>query len=1030
MHHLLTRQLSRFLGVADPAQGARVLADLRQLAARPDVAPETAAALAGLEGLLAAVDEAYQHQDRTLALQTSSLERNARELEEANARLSQDLAVRRGAVESLREIANRMLAQAGLPAISPQDDSLEAITLLLDDLVLERESTRAQLDGALRALEQQQAAVDRHAIVSIADVTGRITYVNDKFVQISGYSRDELLEQNHRILNSGHHPPEFFDDLWRTIAAGQVWSGDICNRSKSGHNYWVNATIVPFVDAQGRPYQYVAIRTDITARIEAEEKLDAQLHFTRQLIESIPVPLYFKDTEGFYLGFNKAFEDFFCLRREEWLGRHVRDLLPPDIAAFHATRDEELIQHLERQSYELEVVTLRGERRVAFYSKAPLTRPDGTASGLIGTILDISDRKRWEQEILRAKEAAEAANQTKSDFLANMSHEIRTPMNGILGMTELALDTALDEEQREYLQAVKRSADALLVVINDILDFSKIEAGKLDVESVPFDLEPVIGDALRGVALRAEQKGIELLADIDADVPGRLLGDPGRLRQILLNLLSNAVKFTARGEVAVGVHLERQDADGLLLHFTVRDSGIGIAPEKCQIIFEPFSQEDASTTRNYGGTGLGLTICSRLAALMGGYIWVESTVGKGSTFQFTVRLQPLSPQSEPPLPLAGRRAVVALRHPEQAATLCRQLAALGMAACPIENAAALATTDAADLYAIDVDLPLPAGTTWEAVLDATGVMPAQVLLLTRISAPTGGGLRDWGVRWAIPKPALPGELRHALAQWCGQPGEKGVAGRPLRVLLAEDHPVNQRLMSSVLARLGHQVVVAEDGEAAVEKARDETVDLILMDMQMPRLDGLTATARIRAEARRAGRRRVPVYALSAAVEDVDRGAGEAAGLDGYLGKPLAQEALRSVLESAAVALGPARKTSGGTPVAQEAQDAKEDYARLLAQADPDIVGIIGQVFIETAPRDARALAEAHAAQDWEALARVAHTIKGSIANFAAENLVHQAGALEAAAHSGQVEPAAVETLAAEYQRFCDALASYLARTEA
>ena len=1038
-HRLLSRQLKRFLGIDSPEQLAAIQEELLKVAARPDVEAGSAVALAGLSSLFEAVEQAYEQSDRDLALRTRSLEISSAELTAANARLAQDLAARQETIDSLREIANHMLRQTGLPAISALDGSLEALTQLLSDLVMEREANQKQLRDALSSLEQQKSALDQHAIVSITDVDGTILYANDRFVEISGYSRAEMLGQNHRILNSGRHPRKFFTELWKTISSGRVWRGDICNRAKDGSRYWVTATIVPFLDGTGRPYQYVAIRNDITSRIAVEEKLDAQLHFTQELVENIPVPIYFKDTEGRYLGFNKAFEEFFGLERSEWIGRHVYDLLPPELAEFHASRDLELMRTRQHQSYETEVVTRQGTKRHAFYSKAPLTNPDGSSRGMVGTIIDISERKRWESEILQAKEAAEAANRIKSDFLANMSHEIRTPMNGIIGMTELTLDTELDAEQREYLEAVKRSADSLLTVINDILDFSKIEAGKLDVESIPFDLDPVVADALRTVALRAEQKGLELLVDVAPDVPARLLGDPGRLRQILLNLLSNAVKFTERGEVVLTVTTECREGDAVRLHFAVRDSGVGIAAEKCQLIFEPFAQEDSSTTRNYGGTGLGLTICSRLVELMGGRIWVESQVGNGSTFRFTVQARCLPGTLETPDLPDGLRALVAVHHPDQARILQGHLARWGAESLWAGSDAdllRLATRGEGggggvlpfDLCVLDVDLPLALGQPLAATLTAAGVAPEAVILLSRPSAPSGGELREWGAPLALARPATAGELGRALVRWIGgeESGTRPV--RALHVLVAEDHPVNQRLITNLLERLGHRVTLAENGEEAVNKtlaawAADEAPDLVLMDVQMPCLGGLEATARIRAAEAEAGRGRVPVYALSAAAEDIDREAGNAAGLDGYLGKPLTRDDLLAVLAG----IAGEEVGRGGIPI----QGARpENYARLLGQMDADILSIIGDVFLDQAPRDTAALKAALAASDWKTLFRVAHTIKGSVSNFGNGAVVRQAAALEEEAAAGAADPARVRALVAELERFCAALKEFLAVSSA
>jgi PAS domain S-box-containing protein len=346
--------------------------------------------------------------------------------------------------------------------------------------------------------------------------------------------------------------------MWQTIASGEVWHGEICNLKKDGSLYWVAATIVPLLDGGGLPTEYIAIRTDITARKDAETRLAEQLHFSKQLMDAIPLPIYYKGTDGRYLGCNHAFAELLGITDiNAWLGTSVLQLpIDKDIAELHYRKDQELFAQAGTQSYEVPKIRI-GDRELSLrYHKASLTRADGSISGLIGAMIDLTDRYRWEEGLIVARDAAEAANRAKSDFLANMSHEIRTPMNGIIGMTDLALDTALDDEQREYLQIVKSSSEALLTVINDILDFSKIEAGKLAIEAVAFDLQRTIEETLKTLALRAHEKGLELVCDIGAGLPPRAVGDPGRLRQIVLNLVGNAVKFTEAGEIVVRIAVD------------------------------------------------------------------------------------------------------------------------------------------------------------------------------------------------------------------------------------------------------------------------------------------------------------------------------------------------------------------------------------------------------------------------------------------------------------------------------------------
>ena len=1005
MHRLLLRQLKGSLGVAGEAELQPLCDKLLHLAAREDIAPDVAVALAGLPAFLRRVGEAYAQAERDQALRTRSLELSSEDLNRAYARQEQELVAREQSIASLRETANRLLGQMGLPALSPEDASLESLSQLMDTLVRERESSRIRLHQAHSSLEQQKFALDQHAIVSVTDVEGFIIEANDRFCEISGYSREELVGRNHRVVKSGIHPPAFYQEMWDTIVHGRVWQGEVCNRSKDGRLYWVSATVVPFFDDLGVPYQYIAIRTDITARKLAEARLDEQLHFSRQVLDTLPVPLYFKDTQGRYQGFNKAFADFFGIEPSLWIGRHVRDLLPPQLAEQHVARDEEVFARGGRQSYEIELITPAGARYDTLYNKAALTRPDGSVRGLVGTIMDISERKRWEAEILRAKEAAENANRAKSDFLANMSHEIRTPMNGVIGMTELALDTDLTEEQRDYLEAVQMSANALLSIIDDILDFSKIEAGRLDVEQIPFDLEKVCADALRTVAVRADQKGLELLARRGPGVPRRLLGDPGRLRQILLNLLGNAIKFTERGEIEVAVELAEPGAAGQVLHFCVSDTGIGIAPEKQEHIFEAFAQEDSSTTRRFGGTGLGLTICSRLCELMGGRIWVDSVPGQGSAFHFTLQLPTDGAAApEPERRLSGKPALLlVVANARQRCRLQGLLASWGAtvvaAASGAEGLALLEQGQWDGVVADSRPADGDAGDLLEHLARSPGRVPLLMLLSPSRMRQEIARCKALGVGNYLGKPALADELWRSL-QALLEPAVAGVpatvaeaAGTPpagLEVLLAEDHPVNQQLMRNMLERMGHRVTLARHGGEAVAAAARRRFDLVLMDMQMPEMGGEQATRLIRADEQARGLAPLRIYALSAAARREDRQRGLAAGMDGYLLKPLQQKDLQEVLAGLA---RPGQEEGGF------------DYGRMLEGADRDVLQIIGDVFPGLARLEMAAMEEALAAADWERLGRVAHSLRGAAANFGPSPLVQQAAEVERLAPHQAVQPA-------------------------
>ena len=994
-HRLLSRQLRRALGVGDDVALAEVVSELSRLGDASALSPDAQRFLQGIPDFLGQVSDAYRQSERDLELAKRSLEMSSGELTQANAKLRSDAETQARILASLRETTNRLLAP-----LNRRIDEAEGFAVLTDHL----NGLIVDLLRARQELETRQFALDQHAIVSMTDLAGNIVYANDRFCEISGYTREELLGKNHRIVNSGYHPKEVFRDMWDTIASGKVWHGEVCNRSRNGSTYWVAATVVPLLE-DGLPVQYISIRTDITGQKELENRIEREQRFLQSVMDTLGEGVYTLDVNENCSYMNREAQAMLGWKQEEVLGRNLHDLvhfqtldhqpISRDNCPTHRCIQDGRVYRSEDDAFTRKDGSVFPISVIA----APLLE-GGRVVGSVAAFQDITARKLSEAEMRRARDEAEAASRAKGEFLATMSHEIRTPMNGIIGMTELALDTELSEPQREYLDLVKSSADSLLTIINDVLDFSKIEAGHLELEHVPFRLRDLIGSALRPLSMRAYTKGLEISYEVAGEVPETVVGDPGRLRQILVNLVGNSIKFSPKGEIAVRVSGTTGTPGATLLEFSVSDTGIGIPAEKQAHIFEAFAQADNSTTRRYGGTGLGLTICHRLVTAMGGQIGVESEVGKGSRFHFTARFDLAAnqgPRSPDAVDLTGVSVLIMDDHETNLRLLFQLLSKWGMTVSAVTTGSEAldAIASAAEMNApfrialLDVMMP-----------DMDGFEVAEKIGNelrqhdTAIAILTSGGFRgdgercrNMGVSAYLSKPIVPEELkatlqsmlspqrlplitRHSLAE------ERQRNGR--RILLAEDNPVNQKLALTLLSKWGHHVTLAQNGHEAVARSAEEKFDLILMDMQMPDMGGVEATTVIRERENRLGEH-VRIVAMTANAMERDRDACIAAGMDDYLSKPLDSQRLKAIVDDLA---GPV--TDASEPGIAVGSVSGFDYTAALAKSDPWIIGVVAEPFRDDWPKQLAYLENALTANDLASVQRIGHTIKGLAANFDAQ----------------------------------------------
>lgn len=783
------------------------------------------------------------------------------------------------------------------------------------------------------------------------------------------------------------------------------------------------------------------------------------------LVHSLPAYFVRKDRSGQIVFANDQYAKLMGTTADAMVGKTMADFYPEELAT-NARLEDQQVMATGKIIEDVFDDLVEGETRYFASRKGPVRDENEHVIGIQTIFWDITKQRLAEQalrtereELQAAKLAAEKANQAKSDFLANMSHEIRTPMNAIIGMTDLVLETQLTNTQHEYLSMVQGSGEALLELINDVLDFSKIESGKFNIETESFDIRESLGDAIRGLALRGHNKGLELVFHVDPRIPKFLVGDASRIRQIVINLVGNAIKFTETGEVVVGLQCSELTDQNATLVFSVADTGIGIAQENLSKIFQEFEQADASTTRKFGGTGLGLAICSRLIQLMDGRIWVESKAGVGSTFQFEVNLgvdhaRIESEVVDHQIDFEDVRVLIVDDNATNRRILKEMLTGWGMTPTSVSNGEiaiqslqdAIEENDPFQLMVSDMHMPKMDGLMLAQAIGAQSLLdPANIIMLTSGARPSDAAeLQAMGISLQLIKPAKQSEMYKAFVAALTRANltmiDLATGGRTsssespdaptpsLKILLAEDNFVNQKLAVGILEKLGHQVDVAGTGVRALQLIKQRNYDICLMDIQMPGMDGFEATRALR-RYEVADATRLPIVAMTAHAMKGDREKCLEAGMDDYLAKPIrlkeVADKIRTVLakspESSPQKLVPADETIpvDSPPIV---------WADALSNAgdDEELLRELVDVFLQETPTLMNQAAQAIVDSDSRSLSVASHSLKGSMLFLNPRAAVESANVLEQLADSSKFDEAGqlFKTLQSQYAEICDSLIEF------